>query len=145
MDAIERPVIIPAAEVIVHRAAWRQVLGQRSPLTTRAQDIHQPVDYLSLIDGPLVTTSLGGRDQRPDQSPLLISHITRVTQLAAVIPTAVFVRPHRAAPANQTAAIESQMTPTIQDVPGQMGWTAPAASVCHDAGCQNLQQGSRPR
>jgi hypothetical protein len=119
MDAIERPVIIPAAEVIVHGAARRQVLGQRSPLATRAQDIHQPVDYLSLIDGPLVTTSLGGRDQRPDQSPLLISHITRVTQLAAVIPTAVFVRPHRAAPANQTAAIESQMTPTIQDVPGR--------------------------
>ena len=68
MDAIERPVIIPAAEVIVHRAARRQVLGQRSPLTTRAQDIHQPVDYLSLIDGPLVTTSLGGRDQRPDNA-----------------------------------------------------------------------------
>ena len=119
MDAIECPVIIPPAEIIVHGAARRQVLGQRSPLATRAQDIHQPVDDLSLIDAPLVTTSLGGRDQRPDQSPLLISHITRVTQLAAVIPTAVFVRPHRAAPANQTAAIESQMTPTIQDVPGR--------------------------
>ena len=27
---------------------------------------------------------------------------------------------------------------------GEMGWTAPAASMCHLAGCQNLQQRSRP-
>jgi hypothetical protein len=26
----------------------------------------------------------------------------------------------------------------------KMGWTAPAASMCQSAGCQNLQQGSRP-
>jgi hypothetical protein len=26
----------------------------------------------------------------------------------------------------------------------QMGWTAPTASLCQSAGCQNLQQGSRP-
>ena len=132
MDAIECPVIIPAAEVIVHGAARRQVLGQRSPLATRAQDIHQPVDYLSLVDGPLVTTSLGGRDQRPDQPPLLISHVTRVAQFAAVIPTTVFIRPHQAAPANQTVAIESQMTPTIQDVPGR---TLIVTRNCHP--CQS--------
>lgn len=27
----------------------------------------------------------------------------------------------------------------------EMGWTAPTASVCHSAGRENLQQGSRPR
>ena len=27
----------------------------------------------------------------------------------------------------------------------QMGWTAPTASMCQNAGCQNLQQRSRPR
>ena len=26
----------------------------------------------------------------------------------------------------------------------KMGWTAPTASMCQSAGCQNLQQGSRP-
>ncbi len=27
----------------------------------------------------------------------------------------------------------------------QMGWTAPAASMCQSAGCENRQKGSRPR
>jgi hypothetical protein len=39
--------------------------------------------------------------------------------LAAVIPTAILVRPHRAAPANRTTDMESQVIPMIQDVMGQ--------------------------
>ncbi|WP_265638782.1 transposase, partial [Acidiphilium sp. PA] len=44
----------------------------------------------------------------------------RIAQLAAIIPGAVLVRPHQAAPANRAAAMESQVTPKIQGVPG---WT----------------------
>jgi hypothetical protein len=47
--------------------------------------------------------------------------------LAAVIPTAILVRPHRAAPANRTTDMESQVIPMIQDV---MGQTLRAGLVC---------------
>src|SRR5271154_2593601 len=43
VDAIERAVVTPQVEIIVHRAPRRQVLGQRAPLATRAQDVHDPV------------------------------------------------------------------------------------------------------
>src|SRR5271166_1397615 len=120
VDAIERAVAIPAPKIIVHGAARRQILRQSRPLAPRAQDIHQPVDDLPLIDCPLVAAPLGGRNQWPDQGPLFIRHVTWVAQLAAVIPTTISVPPHPAAPANRTADMESQVIPTIQGVPG---WT----------------------
>src|SRR5208283_1876542 len=96
MDAIERTVVIPAAEVIVHRAARRQILWQRSPLTAGAQDIHQPVDDLTHVYGPLVAATLGWRNNQTDQRPFGISEVAGIAQRAAVIPSAVVVRPHRA-------------------------------------------------
>ena len=54
-------------------------------------------DDRPLIDRPLIASPLGGRDQWPDQRPLLIRQVTRVAQLAAVIPTTVLVRPRPAA------------------------------------------------
>src|SRR6476646_9495766 len=41
MDAIERAVPSPQVKIVVHRAARRQVLRDRSPLATGAQHIHQ--------------------------------------------------------------------------------------------------------
>jgi len=64
MDAIERAIMVPAAEIAVYRAARRQVLWQRRPLATCAENIHQPVDNLAHHDRPLVAASLGGWDQR---------------------------------------------------------------------------------
>jgi hypothetical protein len=43
-----------------------------------------------------------------------------IAKLASVISTSALIRPHQAAPANRTAAIESHMIPMIQAVPG---WT----------------------
>ena len=37
VQPVERAVVLPAAEVVVHRAARRQVFGDRTPLTTGAQ------------------------------------------------------------------------------------------------------------
>src|SRR4051812_24122282 len=107
MDTIQRAVGVPAAEVVVHRAAGRQVLRQRCPLAAGAQDIHKPVDNLPLDNSTLIATPLGGRNQRCNDRPLGIRQVAGVTQLAPVIPGAVLVRPHRAAPANRTATMES--------------------------------------
>src|SRR4051812_22923746 len=107
MDAIQRAVGVPAAEVVVHRAAGRQVLRQRCPRAAGAQDIHKPVDNLPLDNSTLMATALGGRNQRGNDRPLGIRQVAGVAQLAPVIPGAVLVRPHRAAPATRTATMES--------------------------------------
>ena len=75
MDAIERAVPAPQVEIIMHRRARRQILGQRPPLASRAQDVHQPVDDLAHIDMALVAAPLGRRDQRLDQLPLVIRQV----------------------------------------------------------------------
>jgi len=84
MDAIERAVPAPQAEVVMHGASGRQVLGQRAPLAAGAQDVHQTVDHLAQIDRPLAAAGLARRDQRRDQRPFLIGQIARITQLVAV-------------------------------------------------------------
>src|SRR5690348_1267015 len=62
MDALERAVIAPAIEVVVHRAFRGQVLRQSAPLAAGAQDIHQTVHDLTDVDGPPVAAALGRRD-----------------------------------------------------------------------------------
>ena len=46
MDAIQRAVPVPQAEVIMHGASGRQILGQRAPLAAGAQNVHHAVDHL---------------------------------------------------------------------------------------------------
>src|SRR4030081_3935810 len=83
MDAMERAVPSPQVKIVVHRAARRQVLRDRSPLATGAQHIHQAIDHLAHIDRALVAASLGWRNQRlalsvlrSSASLLLISCLT---------------------------------------------------------------------
>ena len=66
MDAIERAVPAPQAEVIVHGASGRQVLGRRAPLAAGAQQVHHAVEHLADIDPPFAATGLARRDQRLD-------------------------------------------------------------------------------
>src|SRR3954462_15168882 len=68
------------------------------------------VDNLPLVNRTLVAASLGRRDLRSDQGPLLVRHITRIPQLATVIPAAVLVRPHWQSLRIGTAVRESQAT-----------------------------------
>src|SRR5216683_8040087 len=78
MDTIERAVPRPQVKIVVHRAARRQVLRDRSPLATGAQHIHQAIDHLAHIDRALVAASLGWRNQRLHQRPFLIGQIARI-------------------------------------------------------------------
>jgi hypothetical protein len=64
VQTVERPVLLPTAKVVVHRAAWRQIFRDRAPLAAGAQQIHQTVKHLAHIDGPLIAASLGTRDLR---------------------------------------------------------------------------------
>src|SRR6476620_2723104 len=98
MDPRQRAIVLPALEVVVDRAARRQVFGQLRPLAPRAQDIHHPVDDRSHVHSALVAAPLGWRNRRPNQRPFLVGKVARVAQFAAVVATAVLVRPHLAAP-----------------------------------------------
>jgi hypothetical protein len=101
MDPIQRPIVIPTAEIVIDCAARRQIFRQRRPLAARAEDVHHPVHHRSHIDRSLIAALLRRRDQRPDQRPLLVRQITRVAQPPAVISRPVLQRPHLAAPANR--------------------------------------------
>ncbi len=88
--SIQRPVIIPKVKILKQRAAWRQVLGHRTPLAAGAQDVHQAVYHFADINAPLAATTLARGDQRRNMFPFLIRHVTWVTQFAAVIGATIF-------------------------------------------------------
>ena len=90
----------PAAKIVVYRAARRQVLRQRRPLASGAENIHQPVDDLAHHDRPLVAAPLRGRDQWRNDLPFRVRQIIGIAQPLAIIPTAVLVRPHPSTLAN---------------------------------------------
>src|SRR5262249_25558326 len=95
VDAIESAVATPKYKIVMYRALWRKVLGQCAPLTTRAQDVHDPVHHLPNTNRSFVAARLGGRDQRRDMRPFLVRQITRISQPAAVVTFASLRRPHR--------------------------------------------------
>ena len=82
MDAIQRAVPVPQAEVIMHGASGRQILGQRAPLAAGAQNVHHAVDHLADSDAPFAAAGLARRDQRLDMRPFRIGQVARITQFA---------------------------------------------------------------
>src|SRR6185312_7684504 len=119
VDTIQRAVVVPKREVAIHRAARGQILRDRAPLAARAQHVHQAVDHVADAHRSLATPALRRWNDRCDESPFLICQVAGIAKLAAVVATAVLVRPHRRYPANRADAIESQVIPTIQDVFGR--------------------------
>ena len=119
MDAIERAVVAPQIEIVVHRAAWRQVFRNRPPLASRAQNIHDPIHHFAHVDVALVAAVPGRRNQRFNKRPLVVGQIARISQCAAVVSSAVLRRPHRRPSSNQATTLESQTIQGIQYVPGQ--------------------------
>ena len=93
VDAIERAVPIPAIEVIVKRRTRRQVLRDDTPLAASAEDVHQAVDDLALIDMTSVAAALGRRSEPLDMRPFRVGQIARIAQLIAVVASAIFVGP----------------------------------------------------
>ena len=96
MDAIQRAVPVPQAEVIMHGASGRQILGQRAPLAAGAQNVHHAVDHLADSDAPFAAAGLARRDQRLDMRPFRIGQVARITQFVAVVARAVAGSPHGA-------------------------------------------------
>src|SRR5215472_2111397 len=74
VDAIESAVATPKYKIVMYRALRRKVLGQGAPLTTRAQDVHDPVHHLPDINRSFVAAGLGRRDHRRDGSVQNLSH-----------------------------------------------------------------------
>jgi hypothetical protein len=93
VQPIERAVMLPAAERVIHRATWRQVLGDGAPLATGAQHIDQPVHHRAFVHTALVAASFGAPDPRPDQRPFLVGQVAGIAQPAAVMPGAVLDTP----------------------------------------------------
>jgi hypothetical protein len=94
VQLIERAVILPAAKIVVQRAAWRQVFWDGAPLAAGAQHINQPIHHRALIHTALVAASLGAPDLRPDRRPFIVGQVARIAQPAAVITGAVLDSPH---------------------------------------------------
>src|SRR5262249_17798736 len=69
-----------------------------TPLASRAQNIHDPVHHFAHLDMALVAAALGGRDQWFDMRPFIVGQVTRISQFAAVVTSAVLRRPHRWCP-----------------------------------------------
>ena len=96
MDAIQRAIPVPQAEVIMHGASGWQVLGNIAPLAAGAQNVHHAVDHLSDIDTPFAAAGLARRDQRLDMRPFRIGQVARIAQPVAVVARVVFGSPHGA-------------------------------------------------
>ena len=94
MDAIQRPIVGPTTEVVIHGAFRRQVLGQGTPLASGAEDVHHTIDDLPNVHGSSVPSLLCGWDQRGDDRLFFVRQVTWVAQPGSVIASAVFCRPH---------------------------------------------------
>ena len=95
MDAIERALPTPQIEIIVKRRTRRQVLRDGAPLAASAEDVHQAVDDLALIDMTSIAAALGRRNERLDMRPFRVGQIAGIAQSIAVVASAIFVGPHR--------------------------------------------------
>lgn len=68
-NAAERSIPLPQVQVLPDRAARRQVLRQRLPLTPCPQHGEDCVEHLADVHAPGPSPALGGVDQRLDQRP----------------------------------------------------------------------------
>jgi hypothetical protein len=107
MDLLQRPIVIPSIQVVMHRAPWREVFRDITPLATRAEKIHNAIQDFADVDRALVAARFGGRDQRLNLGPFLFHQIMSVAKTATVMSKAGFVGPHEA-PRESVPRRESQ-------------------------------------
>src|SRR5712691_12989124 len=80
MDAIQHAVISPVADIAIERAFGRQVLGDVTPLASRAQHVHDAVENFPHVDFALAPATFRLRYQRLEMRPFLVSDIARISQ-----------------------------------------------------------------
>ena len=116
IDPIQRAIPVPQAEVIMHGASRRQVLGQRAPLAAGAHNVHHAVDHLAHLDAAFAAAALGRRDQRLDIRPFFIGQVVRIAQRVVVVARAVVSGLHQA-PHGRTrySQRQSQAMQTLQE------------------------------
>src|SRR5258708_6349952 len=114
MHAIQSAVPTPQVEIVKQRATRRQILRDRAPLASRAQNVHDPVHHLTDVNAALVPSDLGRWNQCLDMRPLVVSQVAGISQPTAVVAPTVFFRPHRWPPPNQATTLESQKIHRIQ-------------------------------
>src|SRR5215470_12137198 len=95
MNAIQSAVPAPQVEIIEQCATRRQILWNRPPLTSRAQNIHDPIHHLTNVNAALVSTAFGRWNHWLDMRPLIVRQIAGIAQSATVVAPTVLRRPHR--------------------------------------------------
>src|SRR5205085_12077557 len=95
MNAIQSAVPTPQVEIVEQRATRRQILRNRPPLASRAQNIHDPVHHLTNVNPTLVPSPFDRWNHRLHMRPLIVSQIAGIPQSAAVVAPTVLRRPHR--------------------------------------------------
>jgi hypothetical protein len=107
---IQHAVALPPEEVVIHRAAWRKILGEIAPLTTGAQNIHQAVYHRTHVGAALAAARPRRRNEWRNNRPLLVREVAWVPQMITIVSRPVFLCPHRRlSPTNQTTSFETQM------------------------------------
>ena len=114
VDLLQRPIPRPQLKVAVHRALRRKVLRQVPPLAAGFQHVQQTVDHLPEVHRAPAPTPLARRDERPDQRPLRIRQITRVTQAVPPIPLPTLRCPQGAPPLSKYSLESQPIHPTQQ-------------------------------
>src|SRR5271156_3227365 len=107
MHTPQPPAPAPGVEVAAHRALRGKILGKIAPLATGAQQIHDGVEGLPHVGLASASTALCGRNKRFNQRPFRVRDIAGVAQFIAIVPRAVFTRPHRRPSTNQLTSLES--------------------------------------
>src|SRR3954454_20083150 len=134
MNAIEGAVPTPQVQIVVHSRAGRQIFRDCPPLTSRTQNIHEPVDDCPHVHMAPIATTFSWRDQRPHMRPFLVGQIAGITQQASVVTPAILVRPHRRPP-ESGRSLESQTVPMNQIV---LGRALRKMRLAFDAACKHL-------
>src|SRR5829696_413094 len=118
VDAAERAVPVPPVQVLPNRAARREVLRERLPLTPRPEHVEDRVQDLSQVDRSRTPAAFGGPDQRRNQRPLGFREIAVVAQAAPIRCCTMLRVPHEAPRSTQVPPRESQPTPQTQFLSG---------------------------
>jgi hypothetical protein len=138
MDQLQRPIVVPSVQVVMHCALRREVFREVTPLAARSEKIHNAVQDFADVDRALVTTRFGGWDQSLNLGPFLIHQVMSVAETATVMSKAGFVGPHKA-PRDSVPRIDSQ---TIRA--GQARWlTDSKDSICSRTDTKGLSQDNR--
>ena len=93
MDPIQRAVANPPRKIVMQCAARRKVFWNIAPLAAGAQDVHHAVHDGPHFGPPLTAPTSGGRNQRLDTCPFVISQVARISQVIAVVLRPVLLRP----------------------------------------------------